>query len=84
MTSVGAGGGTLDAPAPRGRPSGNGSDASPGRRQLFALAAVLAAATLTGALAIDGLRHPAPARPVVVIVQTTPAQPPPAEREGGD
>ncbi|MGZ4360621.1 MAG: hypothetical protein ACXVYM_03245 [Gaiellaceae bacterium] len=60
----------------------------PSRRQLFALAAVLAATTITGAVAIDGLRHPAPAGPIVVqIVQTTPAPAPApvrAPREGGD
>ena len=59
----------------------------PPRRELFALAAVLAATALTGALAVAGLRRTVPAAPSVPQVgQTiTPApSAPPTRVEPGD
>ncbi len=58
------------------------------RRELFALAAVLAATALTGAAAIAGLTRSAPAAPTTPAVGQvlTPAAPAPAPRrvEPGD
>ena len=64
---------------PRGR--------TPSRRELFALAAVLAATVLTGAAAVAGLTRTVPASPAAPqIGQTiTPAAPAPSRRvEPGD
>jgi hypothetical protein len=69
--------------------AGAGRESGPGRRQLFALAAVLAAAVLTAAAAIAGLTRtpaPTPAGGVPAVTQTVVQQPPPPvfeEERGG-
>lgn len=62
---------------------------APSRRQVFALAAVLAATALTGAAAIAGLSRPVTAAPQVphvgqTIVPATPATVTPHRIEPGD
>lgn len=64
--------------------SGRAGEALPSRRELFALAAVLAATVLTAAAAVAGLtRSPAPAQPspptVDQIIGPAPAAPPRVE-----
>jgi hypothetical protein len=63
------------------RPGGEPGDRQVGRRQLFALAAVLAATVLTAGAAIAGLLRqvsPAPVSPATVV-QTVPAGQPRVE-----
>jgi len=65
------------------------STTTPSRRQIFALAAVLAATSLTGAVAIAGLTRsvpPVPTTPKVgqTITPATPASTPAHRVEPGD
>jgi len=65
------------------------STTTPSRRQIFALAAVLAATSLTGAAAIAGLTRTVPAAPTTprvgqTINPATPASTPPHRVEPGD
>lgn len=64
-------------------------ESTPSRRQLFALAAVLAATALTGAAAIAGLTRSEPAAPSVprvgqTIIPAAPATTAPRRVEPGD